>query len=58
MQGGHDLPSPLLFQEATPGKHKGFHMRSGRCVKIKNNGYIKPHINNVQPLMYYKKKND
>ena len=58
MQGGHDLPSQLLFQEVTRGKDKGFHMRLGRRVKIKNTWYIKPHINNFQPLMYYKKKND
>ena len=56
MQGGHDLPFPVSSQEVTLGKHKGFHMRLGRRVKIKNTGYIKPHINNFQPLMYYKKK--
>ena len=58
MEGSHDLPSPLLFQEVAPGKHKGFRMRLGRHVKIKNTWYIKRHINNFQPLMYYKKKND
>ena len=58
MQGSQDLPSPFLFQEVTSGKRKGFHGRLEMGVKINNTGYIKPDINNFQPLMYYKTKND
>ena len=58
MQGGRDLPSPLSFQEVTPRKRKAFHGSLEMGMKINNAGYIKPDINNFQPLMYYKTKND